>query len=354
VPTGVSINNAGLGSTSPTNGFNSVFPPGPPVTPQPYWHWDTSTQPATILGYSLLQYQQTGVDRLTKTGLGPSDLQQFVGIPLQFQGSNAPIADSTLIQWIRWAEDEVETRASCFLTTTWVASPPERQPYAVQAAGLSTPTGTMILGQDYDYGDAPYDFDMQRFIEDGWGVRNLRHRPIQDIFYTSSVTPGQMQGFTAIKNMVFFYPLLNQFYQIPAQWFVEDPYAAFVRIVPAVNIMMLPIYALQVSMLGFAQSLPGAIHLQYVSGFTDADLNGRFSFVKQLVLVKAAMQAFRSIQPTINAGMVESSVDMGTWSQDLKYLPAPFQNVIQSWKEKEKQLETMLKNELGPTFHTLG
>lgn len=345
---GVPYTNTGIG-------FNSVFPSGPPVQPQAYWHWDYTQIPNQgPLGFSLNQYDQTGVDRLTKTNLGPSDLANFVGVPLQFQGQTSPIPDATLIQWIRWAEDEIETRTSCFLTTTWVASPAERQPNAVRAAGLITPDDTMILGRDYDYADAPYDFDLLRFKEEGWGIINFRHRPLQDISYTQSIVPGQMGGFTATKNLVFFYPLLNQFYQIPTTWMVEDPYAATLRIVPAVDLMMLPIYAIQITMLGFAQSLPGGLHFQYVAGFTDADLNGRFSFIKQLVLVKAAIQALRSIQPTINAGMIEANVEMGNWAQTLKYQAAPFEGVISSWKDLELKLEKRLINELGPTFHTLG
>ncbi len=351
---GVPFTNSGIGSTSPTSGFNSVFPAGPPVQPQAYWHWDYSTTPATILGYSLLQYNQTGQDRLTKTGLGPSDLQNFIGIPLQLQGQTNPISDAALIQWIRYAEDEVETKCSCFLTPTWIASPAEIQPGAVQAAGLLTPDGRMLLGRDYDYSDAPYDFDIMRWKEEGWGIVSFRHRPLQDIAYTPNLVQGQMQGFSAVKNFVLFYPLLNQFYQIPATWFVEDPYAAILRIVPAVNITMLPIYAIYIGMMGFAQSLAGGLHFQYVAGFTDVDLSGRFSFIKQLVLAKAAIQAMRTIQPTINAGMIEATVNMGNWEQTLKYPAAPFSGFIDSWKDLEARLENRLINDLGPCLGTLG
>lgn len=346
-----------MGQTLPNNpGFNPIFPPSPPITPAAYWHWDTTTTPSTLLGFSLAQFNATGTDRLTKTNLGVADVQNFVNIPLQAQGLNTlPLPESTIIQWIRWAEDEVEQRTGAMLTTTWVSSPMEVQTGAANAANIKVPNGYMVLGRDCDYADTPYTFDYNRYKDEGWGALSLRHKPLKDITYTPNDVAGPGQGFTAIKSMVYIYPLLSQFYAIPLQWIVEDPLASYITLVPSTNVVMLPIYAMQLAMMGFAQSLPGAIHTQYVCGFTDSDYAGSFSFVKQLVLAKVAIQALRSLQTSISVGTTEQRITINNWEQSTKYNPAPFRGAIEDFEHLEKKLMNRMVNELiGPFVNTLG
>ena len=78
----------------------------------------------------------------TKTGLMPSDLLGFVGIPLSIYGNPpTPIPTSTIIQWIRYAEDWVEARTGILLCPTWIAAPPTRQSLTTRATGLITQNG---------------------------------------------------------------------------------------------------------------------------------------------------------------------------------------------------------------------
>jgi hypothetical protein len=346
-----------MGNFNPNNpGFNPIFPPSPPITPQALWHWDSSTTPYTFLGFSASQFAATGVDRITKTNLGPSDLQNFLNIPLQAQGLNTqPIPDDVLITWIRWAEDEIEQRTGVMLTSTWVASPQEVQAGAAQAANIKTPDGYMVLGRDFDYNDAPYTFDYSRYEDEGWGALSFRHKPLKDVTYTPNNVAGAGQGFTAVKSMVYIYPLLSQFYAIPLQWVIEDPLASYITLVPSTNVIMLPIYAMQLAMMGFSRTLPGAIHVQYICGFTDNDYATTFSFVKQLVLTKAAIQALRSLQTSISVGTSEQRTIINNWEQQVKYNPAPFRGPIEDFEKLEKKLMNRLVNELvGPFMNTLG
>src|SRR5271167_1360658 len=77
----------------------------PPITAtKALWTWDTSTTWPTVVSYANGQP--------TKTGLLPSDVANFIGLPLViYQPNGLPpitIPDSTILSWIRWAEDSIE------------------------------------------------------------------------------------------------------------------------------------------------------------------------------------------------------------------------------------------------------
>ena len=95
----------------------------PPVLTKALWQWDTTGAYPVATGYGL-----PGAYTPTKTGLLPNDLQQFVGVPLQYyQPVPTPVPPEQLIEWIRYSEDWVEQNTSLLLCPTWVASPPVQQ-----------------------------------------------------------------------------------------------------------------------------------------------------------------------------------------------------------------------------------
>jgi len=310
------------------------------------WHWDT-TNPYNpkVLGFSQSYFDQYGVDQLTKTGLLPTDLENFTGVPLVFQGvTPTPIPSGQILQYIRYAEDEIERYAGVLLCQTWVAAPPEITNQYAMAAGLAG-SGQM-LGVNYDYAEAAYDFDYSRYKDEGWGYMLLRNRPVQSQFYTQT-------DYTAVKNMVYIYPLLSQFFAIPISWFVEDHRSGFLRVVPSENVQMLPLFTMQLALMGFAETLAGAIHLQYTAGFTQQDYDGEYSFIKRLVLTKAAILALAAIQGTINLGATETSTGVDGLSQRTQYQPGAYVGIIKEWRAQEKNLMTQLINHVaGPMVGT--
>src|SRR5271155_747265 len=89
------------------------------------WNWNTSASGTTgpVVNEFSSGYQ-------TKTGLLPLDLQQYVTVPLQDYSQNppVPVPPETILKWIRWAEDWVESQTGLLLCQSWVASPPALTP----------------------------------------------------------------------------------------------------------------------------------------------------------------------------------------------------------------------------------
>jgi hypothetical protein len=326
-------------------GYFSFCPSGAAsaVSGQALWNWDLSGLDPVVKSY------RGGTP--TKTGLGVSDLQQAAGVPLQYYNTNpaTPVPSAQILSWIRDAEDWVEQETGLLLTPTWVASPPEIQPYAAQATGVNTATAAgQVQGIDYDLADAGYDFIFDRAQENGWMVQPLRYRPIRNVHPTAA-------DFTAIKNMAGIYPLLSSFFRVPPSWFVEDQDFGMVRIVPAENVQMLPLFAMQLSFMGFAESVPGAWHFQYTAGLTQTDYSTRFRFIKRLVLCAAAVYALGSIQGTINMGLQRTSVLVDGMQTQLQYAESgPFGSLINNFtRERDELLGTALTKVAGPIILTL-
>lgn len=271
-----------------------------PINTTALWQWDLSTAPASVSGFPI----GNGLFAPTKTGLSAQDLRNFVTVPLQVNTNPpTPIPDATLIEWIRYAEDRVEQETSILLCQTWVASPPAITPEECLSVGILPQNAGQgqIRGYDYDLEDNAYDFQYNRAQDEGWMYQTLRYRPIQSITYNVSGSAATI-GTSAIKLVSYVYPLLNQFFRMPPNWFIEDKDFGLVRFVPAANVMMLPLFAMQLAFMGFAESVPGAIWMQYTAGLTPFDYKARFSFMKELVLAEAALTALSSIQGTINMG----------------------------------------------------
>ncbi len=337
---------------SSPNPFNT-----PLVRTTALWTWDLSGV-ATGQGPVVSGYGYNGSP--TKTGLLPSDLQSFVGIPLSMYGNPpTPIPDTTLIQWIRYAEDWVEQETNLLLCPTWVAAPPTKQPAQTTATGLlvSGASNVQQEGLDYDLEDAPYDFFFPRAQDEGWMLQNLRYRPVRSPNAFNSLNQGQIfAGYTTnVKNVAYIYPLLDDFFRVPPSWFVEDSDIGLIRLVPAQNVQMLPLFAMQLAFMGFAESIPGGLWFQYTAGLNRSDYQGRFSFIKQLVLATASIQSLMTMQGTINYGATETEMTVDGVRYKTSYDKAgPFNGLIQQFTRQRKELLAVAINKVsGPMVITI-
>ncbi|MDE2232589.1 MAG: hypothetical protein KGJ90_00455 [Patescibacteria group bacterium] len=320
------------------------------------WLWDTSGYIPVVSGYPSGIGASGFTYTNTKTGLQPVDLQKFVGVPLQYYGNpSVPVDNDVITGWIRYAEDMVEQETSILLCQTWVASPPAFNSYTTNVLGLSvnTSTGFQVRGHDYDLEDNAYDFIFSRAQDEGWMYQILRYRPVQSLTYNVSGNPATV-GQTAVKNTAFVYPLLNEFFRIPPSWNVEDKDFGLIRYVPAVNVQMLPLFAMQLAFMGFAEDVPGAIWLQYTAGLCPADYSSRFSFMKQLVLAEASIIALNSIQGTVNLGAeeVQTTVDGLSFKQKFNK-GGPFGPLIDQFTKRRDALLEMARSKVeGPVLNS--
>ena len=308
------------------------------------WNWDTSLPLAPVV---------TGFNgNPTKTGLLPNDLQMAAGVPIQMfapAGSSVgAIPPEQLIEWIRSSEDWVEQETNLLLTPTWVASPPEIQNFAADVTGApAVGGGGQVQGVDYDLADAAYDFYADRAQENAWLCQPLRYRPLRNVMTSSA-------DFTAVKNVSAIYPLLSQFFRIPPTWYVEDQDAGLIRMVPATNVQMLPLFAMQLSVMGFSETVPGCWHYQYTAGLTPVDYQTRFRFIRRLVLVDAVIRALASTQGSINMGLMRVETQVDGLSTKLQYSErGPFGSLMDAFrKERDELLNTALMKVSGPMFVT--
>lgn len=306
------------------------------------WTWNTSGSVPVVQTYP------SGGP--TKTGLGIGDLKRFVGVPLQYYGNPPTDVDpETILQWLRYAEDTVEQEAGLLLTQTFIASPPAINPQQAAAIQCATQTasGFQVQGFDYDIADAAYDFLFPRAQDEGWMIYSLRYRPVQLVQYSPVDT-------TAIKNVSYIYPLLNEFFNVPSPWQVVDSDFGLVRFVPSTNVQMLPLFAMQLAFMGFAESVPGGIWFQYTAGLTQNDYNSRWSFVKQLVLAEAAITTLNAIRGTINLGAEAYRLQVDGLAYETKYPKGgPYQDLIDSFTKMREALMARATSRLaGPQFIT--
>lgn len=324
------------------SGFNGQN--GPVVASKALWTWDTSGPAPVVIGYP-----PGGASQPTKTGLMPQDLQNFVGVPLQYYG-NPPIAvaSGTMVQWLQFAEDYVERETGLLLCQSWVAAPPAVMPGTPQSVAISVQGSSGMqqqLGLDFDVYDAGYDFQFIRAQDDGWMNYSVRYRPVRSVAYDPV-------DFNGIKRIGFIYPLLNEFFQVPPSWIVTDEDKGMIRMVPATNVQMLPLFALQLSFMGFSDLVPGGLWLQYTAGLTSADYQSRYSFVKELVLAQAAIQALSTVQGTINLGATSTSTAVDGLSYTTQYNPkGPYSGLIDYFRKMRDELLNSAKSKVaGPMF----
>jgi hypothetical protein len=321
---------------------------GPFLTSAAAWTWSVSGAGAPVV----TKYS-SGAS--TKSGVQPSDLRAYVGVPLQVYGNPPiPMQDTQIVQIIRWAEDWLEHKTNLLLCQSWIASPPASTQLQAQAIGI-TPAGSGVaqrLGIDYDIEDAAYDFMLPRARDEGWMVYSLRYRPVKSLSYTSVDNDAFSK---AIKKIAFIYPLLSEFFAVPPTWIVEDHDFGLVRLVPSANVAMLPLFAMQLSVMGFAESLPGALWMQYTAGLTPSDYQTRYSFITELVLATAAITALGIVQGSINFGIEQQSVNIDGVQYQTKFpKEGPYSGLIKQFASKRDDLMATARDMVsGPIITTL-
>lgn len=321
----------------------------PPVVTKALWDWTTAqgTQPV-VQGYPTVASGSPG--HATKSGMTPTDLRNYMVVPVQNYGlpSPTPLPDTTLLQWIRWAEDEIEQETNIRLCQTWIAAPPAKTHAETVQLNFVTSGLYQNMGVDYDLYEPPYDFFFPRVQDEGWFYLKTRWRPVQSVEITDFTGAIDAANLTGIKNWANVYPLLNEYFQAPLSWFVEDQRRGYIRLVPATNVAMLPLFALQLALMGFAESVPGGIWIQYTAGLTANDYNSEFSFIRQLVLAKAAIIGFGLIGVSLNFGATETQMSVDglsyktVWSKD-----GPFAGQIKTQQMMADKLTKQAKSKVA-------
>lgn len=318
---------------------------GQPIPTSAQWTWNLTGAQPVVTGYP-------SSNPTTKSGMQPADLSNYLQLTLQqYSNPPVPVSNAVLTQWIRWAEDDIEQETNVRLCQTWIAAPPAKSNTVTQLLNLGTTNAYQQLGVDYDFAEAPYDFFFERAKDEGWLYQRLRWRPVKGV---DLVNPGGIinpQNFTGTKNVAFIYPLLNEFFRLPQTWLVEDQNRGLVRMVPAVSVQMLPLVAMQLAFMGFAQSVPGGLWFQYTAGLTANDYNSSWSFMQQLILAKAGITALIAIQTSLNMGVLETMTQADGLALRTKYGErGPYYATIRNLQDEAKRL-TMRAKMMGGGIH---
>ena len=114
---------------------------------------------------------------------------------------------------------------------------------------------------------------------------------------------------------------------------------------------MLPLFAMQLAFLGFTESVPQGLWFQYTAGLTASDYQADWSFMKRLVLAKAAITAFSAMATSINFGVSEMQTLGDGLMQRFKFSDkGVFYPQI---SQQEKQVKELMKRakQKGGGFH---
>jgi hypothetical protein len=292
------------------SGYNGI-----PVPTKALWTWSqpVSGQEAQVVSFPTIKGCPT------KSGVQAKDLEQYMQIPLVQAGPPPQaIPVDTITGWIRYAEDDIEAQTNVRLCQTWMAAPAAKSSQETQALNLAVSGAYQQPGIDYDVEEPGYDFFFDRWRDEGWGYMRLRNRPVKSVSYYDP-SGFESSNFTGMKNVAFIYPLLNEYFRMPNTWFVEDQNRGLIRFVPATSVQMLPLFAMQLAFMGFAQDVPQGLWFQYTCGLTASDYRSDWSFMRELVLAKAAIRAFSAIQTGINLGAMEVHTIADGLSQRIRY-----------------------------------
>jgi hypothetical protein len=190
-------------------------------------------------------------------------------------------------------------------------------------------------------------FFFSRAQDEGWLYQRLRWRPVKSVDLNDP-TGSISSNVTGVKNIAFIYPLLNEYFRVPPTWIVEDQNRGLVRIVPATSVQMLPLFAMQLAFMGFAENVPGGLWFQYTAGLTAADYQGDFKFMKQYVLARAAVTGLKSMQLSVNFGVLENTIQADGLMQRTKFDPrGAFAGQIMAFEAECTRLNRRAKQMVG-------
>ncbi len=302
------------------------------VVTRAQWTWDTDVSPSVVKAYPTLDGAPT------KTGLLPQDVRNYVSVPLMYNGPQPTLmSDETILSLIRYNEDLVEQETALRLCQTMVAAPAANSLAEAQSVGIITGPEGQVRGVDYDISEAAYDFIFQDAQDDAWMFKQLRWRPVQTV----------LDG-NAVKKMSYVYPLLNEFFRVPSQWLVVDPDQGMIRVVPATNVQMLPLFTIQISLMGFANSVPGGLWFQYIAGLTPNNYASEYSFIRQLVLARTAAAALTILQEGISFGANSNQITVDGLAYKSDYgKDGAFAGSIRAYQAQAKELMKVARNKVG-------
>lgn len=304
------------------------------------WGWSTPVQGQA----QVVQSYPTVPGAPTKTGFGRADLEAYMGIPIRYLGScPEEIPDNIVISWIRAAEDDIESETNLRLCQTWIAAPAAKSGIEASLMKLKIAGNYQQLGIDYDLEEAGYDFFFERWRDEGWGYTYLRWRPVKSLEVVDPLAYFS-NNWRGVKDVQFIYPILNQFFHMPGNWIVQDQLRGYIRFVPAVSVQMLPLFALQMAFMGFAQSVPQGMWFQYTAGLTPNDYNSDWAFMKQLVMARAGIMAFRAMGTSLNMGAIELTTNVDGLMRRVRYADkGPFSAQISNLEDDAKRLMKRIK-----------
>lgn len=103
---------------------------------------------------------------------------------------------------------------------------------------------------------------------------------------------------------------------------------------------MLPLFAMQLAFMGFAQSLPQGLYMQYVAGLNSVDYSTRYAFMKTLVLATAAVYLLNTLQGSVNFGAIRSSTSVDGLRYDTSFPAsgAAYQGLITQFSNIKTEL----------------
>jgi hypothetical protein len=111
---------------------------------------------------------------------------------------------------------------------------------------------------------------------------------------------------------------------------------------------MLPLFAMQLAFMGFANSVPQGLWFQYTAGLTPNDYQAEWSFMTRLVLAKAAARVFEALSTSVNYGAMETTVNVDGLMRRVRYSEqGPFAAQIKQHNSVVKELLRRAKQKAG-------
>jgi hypothetical protein len=201
------------------------------------------------------------MERTSKTGITAKSLKEaeLYGVLIQAAGEAKPLADTEIMRRLYAAEDFYERALAIRFQQTRVFSSPEKRltspDVAIKIESFST-TAAPTEGWGPDLAEPAYDYPVNLWDYERWGMLQLRHRPVR-----------------AITQVVFTWAGSQRVWKVPADWIQADLKSGTINITPTTGFQaMLSFNAYILSVVAGGRGLPHSILIDYEVGFTPDEL----------------------------------------------------------------------------------